>query len=77
MQALVERIRREAVYRGDGFVDHQIDPQLTDAMGVEFTDKLRDLGIGSLDRLITAEVSGIPPAMATARELGVPLVCAR
>ena len=83
MQALIERIRAEAVHIGrgiikvDGFVNHQIDPALTTQMGVEFAQRFAQAGVDGLTKVITAEVSGIAPALATAQALGVPLVYAR
>jgi xanthine phosphoribosyltransferase len=83
MQALIERIRAEAVHIGrgiikvDGFVNHQIDPALTTQMGVEFAQRFAGVGVDGLTKVITAEVSGIAPALATAQALDVPLVYAR
>ena len=83
MQALIERIRAEAVHIGrgiikvDGFVNHQIDPALTTQMGVEFAQRFAQAGVDGLTKVITAEVSGIAPALATAQALNVPLVYAR
>jgi xanthine phosphoribosyltransferase len=83
MQALVERIRAEAVHIGrgiikvDGFVNHQIDPALTTQMGVEFARRFAGAGVDGVTKVITAEVSGIAPALATAQALDVPLVYAR
>ena len=83
MQALIERIRAEAVHIGrgiikvDGFVNHQIDPALTMQMGVEFAQRFAQAGVDGLTKVITAEVSGIAPALATAQALNVPLVYAR
>lgn len=83
MQALLERIRAEAINLGagiikvDSFINHQIDPALTAAMGEEFASRFLELGVGTVDRILTAEVSGIPPALATAQALNVPLVYAR
>jgi xanthine phosphoribosyltransferase len=83
MKALVERIRAEAAYLGggiikvDGFLNHQIDPALTTAMGREFAQRFADAGVTDMTKVITAEVSGIAPSLATAQVLGVPLVYAR
>ena len=81
MQELVERIRTEGRHVGggivkvDGFLNHQVDPALTERMGEQFVERFRDPG--PVTRVLTAEASGIPPALATARLLGVPLVYAR
>ena len=80
MPALIERIRAEATYLGngiikvDGFVNHQIDPGLTTEMGRAFAAQFADAGV---TKIITAEVSGIAPSLATAQVLDVPLVYAR
>ena len=83
MQALIERIQAEGVHIGrgiikvDGFVNHQIDPALTAQMGVEFAQRFARAGVDGVTKVITAEVSGIAPALATAQALNVPLVYAR
>lgn len=83
MQALIERIQAEAVYMGrgiikvDGFLNHQIDPVLTMGMGQAFADKLTAAGVTGVTKVVTAEVSGIAPALATGFALGVPVVYAR
>lgn len=83
MKALVDRIQAEAVNLGkgiikvDGFINHQIDPALTTAMGAEFASRFLALGVSSISKIVTAEVSGIPPAFATAQALQVPLIYAR
>ena len=80
MPALVERIRAEGTHMGngiikvDGFVNHQIDPGLTTEMGRAFAAEFSGAGV---TKIITAEVSGIAPALATAQALDVPLVYAR
>jgi xanthine phosphoribosyltransferase len=80
LPALVERIRAEGTYMGNGiikvdsFVNHQIDPGLTTEMGRAFAAHFCDAGVS---KVITAEVSGIAPALATAQALDVPLVYAR
>lgn len=81
MQELVERIRSEGRHVGggivkvDGFLNHQVDPGLTDRMGEHFVEHFA--GVGPVTRILTAEASGIPPALATARLLDVPMVYAR
>ena len=83
MKALIERIRTEGTYivRGiikvDGFVNHQIDPRLTMAIGAEFAQRFAQVGVQNVTKVVTAEVSGIAPALATAQALGVPMVYAR
>ena len=83
MKALSERIEREATYIGrgiikvDGFLNHQVDPSLTVAMGHSFVRRFTAAGVKDVSRVLTAEVSGIAPAMATAAVLDVPMVYAR
>ncbi len=83
MQALIERIRAEGEHIGrgiiklDSFMNHQIDPALTMDMGLAFAQRFAAQGVTEVTRVITAEVSGIGPALATAYALGVPLVYAR
>ena len=83
MRALIERIKAEGTYIGngiikvDGFVNHQIDPRLTMAIGVEFAQHFAAAGVDTVTKVVTAEVSGIAPALATAQALGVPMVYAR
>lgn len=83
MQALIDRLRDEATYLGrgiikaDGIINHQLDPALTMAMGEAFAQRFRAAGVTGVTRVITAEVSGIAPALATAQVFGVPVVYAR
>lgn len=83
MQALIDRIVAEGEHIGngiiklDGFINHQIDPALTMAMGREFARRFAQAGVSGVTRIITAEVSGIGPALATASVLDVPMVYAR
>lgn len=85
MQALVERIRSEGEHIGrgiikvDGFINHQLDPVLTMGMGRAFVDGFVAAGVdvGEVTKIVTAEVSGIAPALATAYVLGVKMVYAR
>jgi len=83
MNALIQRIRRDASYLGhgiikvDSFLNHQVDASLMAAIGREFVERFAALGVDTVSRVLTAEVSGIPPALATAGALGVPMVYAR
>jgi xanthine phosphoribosyltransferase len=80
MQALKERILREGknlgngILKVDGFINHQVDPKLMDACGQELARHFK--GVGAT-KVLTAEISGIAPAVATALHLGIPLVYAR
>ena len=83
MQALIDRIRTEGQHVGggivklDSFLNHQIDPMLISAMGREFVERFSAMDPSTLTKVITAEVSGIPPAFATADRLGVSMIYAR
>ena len=80
MQALKDKIRTEGRYLGDGILkidgilNHQMDPQLIKAMGEEIALRFRD---AQPTRILTAEVSGIAPALMAALALNVPIVYAR
>lgn len=83
MQALIERIRLEGknlgrgILKVDGFVNHQLDPELTMEMGRAFARRFQDAGVTGITKIITAEVSGIAPALTTGITLGVPVIYAR
>jgi xanthine phosphoribosyltransferase len=80
MQALKDRILKEGknlgngILKVDGFINHQVDPQLMDACGQELARRFRSIGA---TKVLTAEISGIAPAVTTALHLGVPVVYAR
>jgi xanthine phosphoribosyltransferase len=83
MQALVDRIRQEGqnlgrgILKVDGFINHQLDPILTPAMGAEFVQRFAEQGVTGVTKIVTAEVSGIAPALTLGMALGVPVVYAR
>ncbi|MBX3050222.1 MAG: xanthine phosphoribosyltransferase [Caldilineaceae bacterium] len=83
MRALVERIRNEGrnlgqgILKVDGFINHQLDPVLTAAMGQEFARRFSTAGVENVTKIVTAEVSGIAPALTVAMAYGVPVVYAR
>ena len=83
MKALIERIQDEGKYLGngilkvDGFLNHQLHPDLTMAMGQEFCKRLSQAGVAGTTKIITAETSGIAPALAAAVAFDAPLVFAR
>jgi xanthine phosphoribosyltransferase len=80
MKALVERIRAEGQNLGNGILkidsllNHQLDPDLMLAMGQEMARLFAGVPI---DRILTAEISGIAPALMTGLALKVPVVYAR
>ena len=83
MQKLVERIRAEGQHLGggilkvDGFINHRLEPDLTLEMGKAFVEQFYAAGVTGVTKIVTAEVSGIAPALATGIALGVPVVYAR
>lgn len=83
MKTLVERIRSEGrnlgrgILKVDGFVNHQLDPALTLEMGQVFASRFQTAGVRQVTKIITAEVSGIAPALACGIVYGVPVIYAR
>ena len=80
MEELKERIQREGQILGNGilkvdsFVNHQVDAALMDVCGKEFARRFAKL---CATKVLTAEISGIAPALTTALHLGLPVVYAR
>jgi len=80
VKELEERILRDGQVLGggilkvDSFVNHQVDPLLMDACGKEFAKLFASVGA---TKVLTAEISGIAPAVTTAIHLGLPVVYAR
>jgi xanthine phosphoribosyltransferase len=83
MHELDQRILAEAVYLGNGivkldsFLNHRIDTILMTRIGKELARLLLEGGASSVNKVVTAETSGIAPALTTAQALGVPMVFAR
>lgn len=80
MQALIERIRAEGEHLGggilkvDSIINHQLDTALMADMGAAFAARF----VGApIDRILTAEISGIAPALMTGIAMNVPVVYAR
>lgn len=80
MQLLKERIRTDGrnlgggILKVDGFINHQVDPLLMEACGREFAQHFKDSGA---TKILTAEISGIAPALTTGIHLNLPVVYAR
>lgn len=80
MELLEKRILESGQYLGngilkvDGFINHQVDPMLMDACGAEFAQLFKDCGA---TRILTAEISGIAPALMTGKHMNLPVVYAR
>lgn len=80
MEILSERIKREGknlgngILKVDGFINHQVDPHLMDICGQELAKRFKDV---EATKILTAEISGIAPALTTGLHLGLPVVYAR
>ncbi|MEB2334389.1 MAG: xanthine phosphoribosyltransferase [Anaerolineaceae bacterium] len=80
MKELEQRILRDGrnlgggILKVDGFINHQVDPALMDACGREFARLFASV---HATKVLTAEISGIAPALTTAFHLGLPVVYAR
>jgi xanthine phosphoribosyltransferase len=77
---LVERIVAEAtviddrILKVDHFLNHRVEPAFIMAMGAALADRVRPF---KPDIVLTAEASGIAPALATSTALGIPMVYAK
>jgi xanthine phosphoribosyltransferase len=80
MKLLEERILRDGkslgggILKVDSFINHQVDPGLMDECGKELARRFKNVGA---TKVLTAEISGIAPALTTAFHLGLPVVYAR
>jgi xanthine phosphoribosyltransferase len=81
METLRKRILEEGKNLGrgilkiDSFLNHQLDSQLMEEVGLEIARRFEKT---RPDRILTAEVSGIVPAVMAAKALGnIPVVYAR
>ncbi|GAB4506355.1 MAG: xanthine phosphoribosyltransferase [Anaerolineales bacterium] len=80
MESLKARILAEGrnmgrgILKVDSFVNHQVDAALMYEAGQELARRFANLGV---TKVLTAEISGIAPALMTALALGVPIVYAR
>ena len=80
MKALEDRILSEGrnlgqgILKVDSFVNHQVDPILTMECGKEFAAVF---GMVGATKVLTCEISGIAPALATGFALKIPVVYAR
>lgn len=80
MKALKDRISQDGKHLGngilkvDGFMNHQIDPVLMKEVGEEFAKRFAKTGA---TRILTAETSGIAPALSAGMAMKIPVVFAR
>ena len=80
MNFLEERIVKDGIVKEgnvlkvDSFLNHQMDIELFDQMGVEFKKRFADRPI---NKILTIEASGIGIACVVAQHFGVPVVFAK
>jgi xanthine phosphoribosyltransferase len=80
MEELRQRVMRDGQHLGrgiikvDSFINHQVDAPLMVEAGRELG---RRFAANLPDKILTAEISGIAPAVCTGLALGVPIVYAR
>ncbi len=80
MEELKKRILAEGknlgggILKVDGLINHQVDPELMDQCGASIARQFQGVGV---TRILTAEISGIAPALMAAKHLKVPVVYAR
>ncbi|MDJ0954576.1 MAG: phosphoribosyltransferase family protein [Acidimicrobiia bacterium] len=73
--AVMERARIEGnLVLVDEFLNHRVEPAVIASVGRSLATAFADL---NPDLILTAEASGIPPAMACSHELGIPMVYAK
>jgi xanthine phosphoribosyltransferase len=80
MKELKQRILKEGhnlgggILKVDSFINHQVDPKLMDRCGKELAKRFETI---HATKILTAEISGIAPALATAMHMNLPVVYAR
>ncbi len=80
MEMLRGRIEREGknlghgILKVDGFINHQVDPVLMYECGREFARRFAGV---HATKILTAEISGIGPALMTGLHMQLPVVYAR
>jgi xanthine phosphoribosyltransferase len=80
VQLLKDRIMKEGrnlgngILKVDGFINHQVDPMLMNEGGRELARRFAKVGA---TKILTAEISGIAPALTTGLHLGLSVVYAR
>lgn len=80
MQLLKDRILNDGrnlgngILKVDGFINHQVDPMLMEECGKAFAELFAKVGA---TKILTAEISGIAPAVFTGVHMNLPVVYAR
>lgn len=83
MQPLVTRLEQEARYLGNGiikvdsFLNHCVDVSLMTEIGRTLAQRLTENSTAVISKVVTAETSGILPAIMAAQVLKVPMIYAR
>jgi xanthine phosphoribosyltransferase len=73
--AVKERARIEGnLVLVDEFLNHRVEPEVIASVGRSLAERFAET---NPDLILTAEASGIPPAMACSHELGIPMVYAK
>ncbi len=73
--AILERGRVEgSLLKVDDFLNHRVDPALMQIIGEDMAARFAD---ADPDLVLTAEASGIPPGLACAFHLGIPMIYAK
>lgn len=78
-QTLLERIKRDGkidgeVIKVDLFLNHMVDPQLIELLAIDVANHFAEK---SIDKILTAETSGIMLTQAVAGLLGIPFIYAK
>ncbi|RYG73465.1 xanthine phosphoribosyltransferase [Lentibacillus lipolyticus] len=68
------KVLSDSVLKVDGFLNHQVDPQLMQEIGEEFASRFAGEGV---TKIVTLESSGIAPSVMTGLMMGIPVVFAR
>lgn len=80
MQLLKERIQAEGrvvgrdILKVDSFLNHQLDPEMIQAIGREFARRFADAGV---TKILTVEASGIAVALMAGLSMHVPVLFAK
>ncbi len=83
MQKLVDKIKAEGRYLGnsilkvDSFLNHQVDSELMTEIGQQLFKRLSDSTDRPITKVLTAEASGILPALTTAMAGNCRMIYAR
>ena len=80
MKLLKEKILQDGkcfeggILKVDSFINHQMDPTLMKAIGIEFVRRFANTKV---NKIITIEASGIAPAIMTGFLMDLPVIFAK